>query len=326
MKPKGLLLLLCMLAAALLVPAGAIAKPGHSGPSFERSAEAHLAGTHGYRITINADDDAVFVAARKSTASVTYFTFDNKLEKDRIEARLPGVGRVSLRFHEHSRSYDRPGGNCRTLTRKGVFVGLVKIRGDRNYTQAESRHVRGDILREPRGKCRRRAAAQASSTDSKMVSASTSRGSGFLSFFAFNLPSTRLGSDLLFGASLFRFQKGMGIMETRGVLDEDPTSLEIATPPRSATVDPPAPFTGGATFQQEARDQFSWTGDLAVELPGVGEVSLAGPKFETAVCVGRRCRGDEEETETNSIIAGIFSYGSGSHSQPLALARLSSLR
>ncbi|HEX5593264.1 MAG TPA: hypothetical protein VFX35_07950 [Solirubrobacterales bacterium] len=291
------------------MPAGAAAKADSSFSFGERYAEAHLAGTHGYRITIHATSENLMVTARRGTASVTYFVFRKKLEGDRIDARLPGVGRVFLRFHERKRSRTRAPGNCPGsdgLTRKGVFVGLVKIRGDRDYTRAESRHVRGEIVREPRDKCRREATARASSADSEMISASTSRGRGFLSFFAFTMPSTRLRSNPLFGASLFRFRGGMAIAESQVAISKDPATLEIATPPRSATVDPPGPFTGKATFQQEAKDQFSWTGDLAVEMPGIGEVRLAGPKFETALCLGQRCRGDEDESEGTTTIAVLL--------------------
>jgi hypothetical protein len=69
-------------------------------------------------------------------------------------------------------------------------------------------------------------------------------------------------------------------------------TLTVATPPRSASVDPPRPFTGSATFQQESSKNFSWTGDLSAELPGIGDVALAGPDFESALCVGLHCRGD----------------------------------
>jgi hypothetical protein len=308
MKLKGSLLpLLCVLLAAFAVPAGASAKPGHPAPRFESSAEAHLVGTHGYRIAISASGRSVQVRASKGLGSVTYLPFESGLKSDRIDARLPGAGRVSLRFHEHSRSYDRLKGDCPTLTRKGVFVGLVKIRGERNYTRAESHHVRGKIVREPRDRCHRRATARASSADSEVVSASTERGRGFLSFTALNFPSRGLKANLIFVASLFRIHGQMIVMSQQGAFSENTATLAVAKPPRSAIVNPPAPFTGTATFQQESADQFSWTGDLAGELPGIGDVDLAGPKFETSLCLGGHCRGDEEATEDSTIIAVAMS-------------------
>jgi hypothetical protein len=304
MNPKGSLLpLTCAIAALLILPVGAAAKPdGSFGPS-ERHAEAHLAGTHGYRLAIHADSRSTFVMATKGTASVNYMVFRSRLEGDKLDARLPGVGRIFLRFHERSRSHTRSPNNCPAgLIRKGVFVGWVKIRGERDYTSAQSRHVRGQIVRESSGRCRRRATARASSAGDVLLDASTQRGRGYLSFMAISFPSTRLEDNLVFGASLIRVRGGMIVFNQQTAIGKDPAALEVATPPRSATVGPPAPFSGSASFQQEAAKQFSWTGDLAVELPGIGEVSLAGPKFETNLCVGRRCRGDEHESGTSIAV------------------------
>jgi hypothetical protein len=310
MKPKGSLLpLLCALLVMLAVPTGATARSSGIYGFGDRSAEAHLPGTHGYRITITANSGILMVVARKGTASVSYVSIRGGLKGDRIHARLPGVGRVFLEFHEHGRPHSRSDNGCRgsaTLARRGVFVGTVKIRGERNYTSAVSHHVRGEITGERNVRCHHGPVARASRAGFQLVSASATRGSDRLSFSALTFPLARLRSDLLFSASLIRVRGKMMITTTQGALGKDPTALEIAAPPRTASVDPPAPFIGSANFQQEAADQFSWTGDLAVELPGVGEVSLAGSEFETAVCVGHRCRGDKDETETSEFIAEIL--------------------
>jgi hypothetical protein len=44
-----------------------------------------------------------------------------------------------------------------------------------------------------------------------------------------------------------------------------------------ATVDPPAPFSGRATFRRDRVDSGRWAGDLSVDLPGRSDVPLAGP-------------------------------------------------
>jgi hypothetical protein len=123
---------------------------------------------------------------------------------------------------------------------------------------------------------------------------------------AFAMPLTNLRSDLAFSASLTRVRGKMFILSSQTVISKDAAALEFSEPPRSATVTPPEPFTGTATFRQESADQFSWAGDLAVELPGSGEVSLAGPKFETALCLERSCRGDEELAALGKLFASIF--------------------
>lgn len=310
MKPNGrALVLLCAVLAALLLPTGAAAS-SKSSTVFETSyATAHLAGTHGYRITILAFSGDLIVTASKGTASVSYVLIKSGLEGDRIHARLPGVGRVFLKFHDRGRPQGRPEKGCdeAQITRKGVFLGTVKIEGERGFTSAMSHHVRGEIRQGGHGKCQRRPTVRARKAAGRLLSASTNRGKGSLSFSAFEFPSSLLGSELLFSVSLVRPRGKMGIITTQSALAKHPTDLEIATPPRSASATPPAPFTGSATFQQESSKDFSWAGDLAVELPGVGEVSIAGPKFETSVCVGHKCRGDKDETESNLIVVEILS-------------------
>jgi hypothetical protein len=304
MKPTGrALVLLCAILVGLLLPTGAAASSSASDGHEDGFAEAHLAATHGYRITILAFSGFLVVTAKKGTASVSYVLLKSGLKGDRIHARLPGVGRVFLKFHDHRHPRGRPDKSCSEseITRKGVFVGTVKIEGERGYTSAVSHHVRGEIGQEA---CHRRPTARASSAGSRLLSASTMRGNGRLSFTALNVPW--IDPELLFDASFSRARGQMSVITTQSAVARHSTDFEIAAPPRSASVTPPAPFTGSASFQQEAADQFSWTGDLAVELSGVGEVSLAGPKFETSVCVGHKCRGDKSETESNSIIVEIL--------------------
>jgi hypothetical protein len=324
MKPKGTRLpLLCVLLTWLSLPAVAQADFDVTSGA---SAEAHLAGTHGYRLTISAQEGHLSVAATKGNAWVSYFT-RAKFEDDRIDARLPGVGRVSLRFHERERGHEPGPAYCHgpaPVVRRGVFVGWIRIRGERDYTRAESRHVRGKIVGAFRTKCHLPFRAQTGIDAPTRLEAAARRGKGLLTFSAIRLPLGDQGEPVVFRASLDRQRGPMLVSNTVWSITKKGDSLAIASPPRSATIDPPRPFTGGAAFQQESSKDFSWTGDLAAELPGIGEVSLAGPGFKSSLCLGRRCRGDLDESGTSTVIA--VAQGSGSHSQPLALARLSSLR
>jgi len=328
MKARVCLLFLACAVALFASSASATAKPGYfKSPAF-RYVQADLPGTHGYRLQISAIDLGVSVAATKGYASVNYFLLHSRLRGERIEARLPGVGWVFLRFHELRRSHRPPADNCRgpaTLIRHGVFEGQVRIKGERGYTSANARRVRGKIVSEPRNTCRRRANARtttAADQAEQFLYAQARRGRGDLSFWADRWPPSQGINTLFFNASLHRRRGPMVIINSNYAFTEDAETFAVAKPARSAAVDPPDPFTGTATFQQESKDEFSWSGDLAVELPGIGEVALTGPKFESSLCIGRHCRGDVDESE-GSIVA---LQGSGSHSQPLAEARLSSLR
>ena len=57
--------------------------------------------------------------------------------------------------------------------------------------------------------------------------------------------------------------------------------------PTEATVKPPAPFSGTATFKLESPTTASWTGDLSVELPTLGTVDLAEPGFQAGACAAQ---------------------------------------
>jgi hypothetical protein len=306
MKPAGRLLpLLCVLVAALVLPAGSQA---NFVVSSSRSAEAHLAGTHGYRLTISADNETVFVTATNGDASVDYFLARAKLAGDLIDARLPGVGRVFLRFHEQERGRQPGPKYCHgpaPVVRRGVFVGWVRIRGEHDYTQAESRHVRGKIVNSFRSSCHLPFRARAGSGALEHLDAVALRGKGLLIFSAISFPIVEKGSPLFFRAALSRQRGSMLVANSVSAITKKAESLSIATPPRSATVEPPSPFTGSATFQRESKTDFSWAGNLAAELPGIGEVPLAGPNFESALCIGRRCRGDLNEGESGTTSIAI---------------------
>lgn len=64
---------------------------------------------------------------------------------------------------------------------------------------------------------------------------------------------------------------------------------------RTATVDPPAPFSGKGVFRRNAVPANRWSGDLAVDFPGRSGVSLAGAG--TRATLVHACR---EETGSHS--------------------------
>ncbi|HSK50953.1 MAG TPA: hypothetical protein VK889_10735 [Solirubrobacterales bacterium] len=68
------------------------------------------------------------------------------------------------------------------------------------------------------------------------------------------------------GIEISRFVEGIA---PRGTFSWDPLL-------RRATLAPPAPFSGSASFHRVAAPASRWTGDLAVDFPGRSDVRLAG--------------------------------------------------
>jgi hypothetical protein len=48
----------------------------------------------------------------------------------------------------------------------------------------------------------------------------------------------------------------------------------------TATVAPPAPFSGSASLQRNADGSKAWAGPLSVDVLGADPVTLAGPRFK----------------------------------------------
>jgi len=290
----------CLVCAvcALALPVSAAAKPGYFVSKPFRYAQAHVSGSHGYWLRIDAFTTNVNVGAKKGNAQVQYTADHGRLQKDSISAKLPGVGWVFLRFHEVSR-YRRQADNCTgpgSLIRRGFFTGSVKIRGEGDYTHVDAHRIRGTITQDVREVCRSRPSARASSSAEEILYASAERGHGVLSFEADKWPPEGGGFNaLFFSASLYRRRGPMSIVNSNYGFTEDTSAFAVAKPPRSATIDPPAPLSGSATFTKEGPETFSWLGDLEVQLPGIGPVALAGPSFETTLCVGHNCKGDQAE-------------------------------
>jgi len=298
MKAWGQLAILACAVATLTLPAGAAAKPGYYVSPHDHSAEAKVSGSNGYRLTIYVLSGTVTVTATKGTERVQYVPFGSHMRDGRMQAHLPGVGRIDLRFHERSRSRKQPPRGCEglgTLERRGVFRGRVKLTGERGYTRVDVRAVRGKIVDEPRLVCRRSERARSSAKEQEeLLRAAVPRGRGTLEFFANEWGSKLSSFPVIFAAQLLRLRGQMFVINATYGFNEDSGTLALGRPPLSGSVAPPKPFTGTATFQREPGGDFTWLGDLAAELPGVGPVRLAGPAFKAEACLGRKCKGSAE--------------------------------
>jgi hypothetical protein len=62
-----------------------------------------------------------------------------------------------------------------------------------------------------------------------------------------------------------------------------PDALQFDSQLRSATLSPPAPFAGHATYRRQAPPGRRWTGNLTVDLPGDSDYPLTGPGLRVAL-------------------------------------------
>jgi hypothetical protein len=290
--------LVSVIAIAAILPAPATASRSHfTFPAMHRS-EFTLPASNGYRLQVTETGDRqIYLTAKNGDSSVVYGVRGRKTEQDGIEAKLPGVGRISMRFEQVGRTeHTPPTDNCKgdgSDSERGVFRGTIVFNGEKGFTRARAHRVSGTIYDSAKEICKREKEGKGGhGFHSAFLAAVAPRGRGLLSFFA-----AKFSSDLAlapeqtaYSASLFQLKGPMSVSRTvaRVASGDSFTLGEPSQRPTTASVTPPSPFSGVANFQLESNSTASWTGPLSVDLPGFGPVGFAGPKFSAELCIDNR--------------------------------------
>lgn len=117
-----------------------------------------------------------------------------------------------------------------------------------------------------------------------LLLAGSRSGGRLTSLRASHAAGSPAGADLQVGTYEMRGGMAIGRYATaEGGAGTLVTSLP-GVHPASATLKPPPPFHGEATFLENSTTSHSWTGSLGVELPGL-DLPLAGPDFASSLCV-----------------------------------------
>lgn len=285
-------------------PAVTDAKPGYSVYGGSHSAELTLKGSHGYHLQISETNrHRVEVFATKGDSTVVYAMRSTPVKGDAIRATLPGIGRISVHFRPAGPVKREPGFHppqCRggaTTRQSGYFEGKIRIRGEQGYTEVQAKRVRGRVRTVTKEICPRSnfggGSGQGPREEETRLSAVAQAGNRVTRFSALSLeiPASQAPPTITFFALLAERREGMAIARIASARGEpDDFSLADASAhPASATVTPPPPFQGSATFQKGAPAEGIWSGSLEVSLPGVGEVPLAGSTFEATLCRNSGC-------------------------------------
>lgn len=272
--------------ALLAVPASALGLG-------ESTAELSVKGDHGYGIdvTVSAGGAALsvskFAQGAFDSGSADYLAFDGRVKRGRVEADLGRLGRIGVRFHPSGKVRRGPTPFCRggrELVRFGTFVGTIRFHGEDGYTGVDVERARGKITtafsqdcdpRYPAGKKGegsdpkpRREIVFSARSEAKGVELSATRMPGLPGFPA----------ESLITASSQERQDGIVIL--RQVLLIAPnSSFAFDEGLNSASLAPPPPFTGSASFQRIDDYASRWEGPLSVSFPGRPAVPLTGRDY-----------------------------------------------
>ena len=317
------MLILACAAALLLLPAGATAGLPKGAITLST---VELDESNGYEleladVRIGKRQPGVVMSAQRETASASYAVRTGSAPG--IHAAFGSLGQVDLGFHRRKKVVERPERNCRWIIETGVFRGSVRFVGEGSYISSEAVNPEGGIVRLPDGFCgfgSFRPGLPPGLPRETVLAARMKTGTGEVSFRASRERSAR--RTVLFDAGTKEEVDGVRI--ERSILVPGEPGDFTATDTSRAAVSPSLPFSGSARFRDPPGGPASWEGTLTVALPGLEAVPLAGEGFTARLCprlsLLASCLPRHERPRIGT------SYGSGSHSQPLALARLSSLR
>jgi hypothetical protein len=243
--------------------------------------------------------------------SITYTTRGRFFKDGGFEAKLPGLGRVAVHFKQtksHKFSFDGPSGCTQDVytVHRGSFVGSVAFHGKGGFTVAKTRRAEGRILETSREVCHVSSIPEPEEPPAAEVPVQFRQASIFASgqsgtaavTFMTSGPRQAQGISvsglptIVFEATYRSELRGMGVSARAYIDSDDSRFLSVPTPIGTltdATVTPPSPFSGTGVFHLETPTTASWTGELAVALPGIGDVPLAGPAITARLCEDATC-------------------------------------
>lgn len=311
-----------LVAAALLVfaPAAGAARTVHQ----RAHVFAELSGkaTNGFAFSLFTFDRSAVLslssrAGHQGVTTVSYYGSKRQelrsLADGRIDLKIGDRGHFRGRLVTKSTKTDKPEKGCKgepSTTEEGYFSGFFAFHGERGYTAIQTPRVSGAIIRRGATECRTPAgpgrhqespkeaqeiSEKAAEQDEYRLVAGERSGDLTLQATREQVPPGSKHTMATFEVTAegsmvgaFHVYRSAFVFDTDRDADSTLLTPNQQEPLAEAVVEPPAPFSGSATFQLEGPKKASWTGDLAVELPGAGRVSLTGDGLYAGACRGQK--------------------------------------
>ena len=284
---------LSILAAALLLllPTSAAARRGFFVDSPKTSAAFTLHATNGYRVTVSATTPGgkrvpmVYVQASKGQRSVLYSPRGRFTADGTIDAKLPGVGRIAVRFYPTKVAPEELAENCKGrigVIYHGVFRGTIELHGELGYTTVHRSRASGTVTQAFRQVCDTgETGFSEGSFDGQETLFAGTEGGGQprIGFFVdrIDFGPSRGGTSVSFTADATMRRAGIVVFSSvtaNGNPLGVPTAiLSRAWKPGPSNLRLPSRL---GELPAQLPTSSTWSGTLRVSLPGVGAVALAG--------------------------------------------------
>lgn len=272
-------------AASSLVLAATGAAGATRALEFEgHSAAFRLEGSNGYSIAVSAFSDradgkgdvSIFVVKGGETAT---YTAPAIVTATSLDADLGALGRIDAarRGSGREKSVRFKCGGLRLTYEPAVFEGTFEFTGEGGYVRARQTSAAESPYPFPGLPCGGGGGGEELNSD--RLPGARLRGTSYPQgrVLKFKVNKNRPGAATVFAASLRERHGGIRVYRT---LTGRSPARAFAFPHslRTATLAPPAPFSGRATLAR-SRDSVlpTWRGDLTLDFLGASRVPLAGP-------------------------------------------------
>lgn len=282
----GSLLLAVSAPAASASPA---ATPAAEAP--EVAVEFELAAGHGLRAQLENFGDEIALAIYGHHQYVLY-SVKGEISPSGVVAKFGALGEIAVTFKPTKTiSSQEPPKGCQgdpQTNREGIFSGTIELSGEREYVRLDATEAKGEMQVLPRWSCGPRQGKNNSPSPPTIThraaterDVATLKASSRSSRSGFSVAATRgpKGRGItIFSAGVQERREAMKIVRL-AFLTAPPSTFLFDHAAGTATVRPPWPFSGSASFKRRRGGPPAWTGSLKVALLGVDPVALAGPSF-----------------------------------------------
>jgi hypothetical protein len=281
---------------AVACPSSAAARPvavlvSGAGASGDRGS-FDLQGSNGYSISVQAARNAVTLTAAARNGGFASYRVPGRVSGNRIVARFGSQGRIDVAFRQtEGYRLHKPPKRCEgktRITRFGAYVGTIAFHGEHGFTEIDAKRAGGVSRFEPRWKCKKRHRHRMSKPKHESVEEGeqTMLQAGAdgprVIFFNASVGFGLRPAETLFFSAAAETRGRMSI--SRAAYGEGaPGTFAFDEGLTSATVRPPKPFSGSATFAHGPHNSSRWTGNLSVTLPGLPHLSLSGKRFDVSL-------------------------------------------
>ena len=290
--PRSLKAALGRLLASLVLAVGLVGASASASAALAPPGVFSLKASNGYSLTVWSEipregrSGEALLILQSPHAAVVYVTPATVTETS-IEATLGALGHIDVDFKPSGKPR-RQRSSCGAGPAKfdaGAYEGTIDFTGEEGYTEVHARRAAGDLQFVLDVVCPGSSGSGGSVPGVPGAELrARRRGPGpRLSFGAItNTPDSRPGFEASIDEARgrIRISRALEIRAPAGSFTYDPS---IA----SATVRPPAPFSGVAVYRRHASPARQWTGSLSVDFPGRSNVSLTGAAFRAGLSRSR---------------------------------------